>query len=134
MTLTKGVLAERLHAELGLNKREAKELVAMFFDDMREALEAGQPVQLSGFGTFELRDKRKRPGRNPETGEAIPIAARRSVTFRSGQVKAHTADGDRVAAARLPRKGRVVTVATEERERSGSVGGSAGGARQRRVT
>lgn len=83
--LTKADMAERLFEELGLNKREAKELVEQFFDEIRDALVTGHPVKLSGFGNFELRDKRQRPGRNPKTGEEIPITARRVVTFRPGQ-------------------------------------------------
>jgi len=85
MALTKAELAERLFEELGLNKREAKELVEMFFEEIRAALESGQQVKLSGFGNFDLRDKNQRPGRNPKTGEEIPITARRVVTFRPGQ-------------------------------------------------
>lgn len=83
--LTKAEMAERLFEEIGLNKREAKELVEQFFDEIRESLVNGVPVKLSGFGNFELRDKRQRPGRNPKTGEEIPITARRVVTFRAGQ-------------------------------------------------
>ena len=83
--LTKADLAERLYQELGLNKREAKELVEMFFEEVRTALELGNQVKLSGFGNFDLRDKNQRPGRNPKTGEEIPISARRVVTFRPGQ-------------------------------------------------
>jgi len=85
MALTKADLAERLFAEVGLNKREAKELVECFFEEIRGALENGVPVKLSGFGNFDLRDKNQRPGRNPKTGEEIPISARRVVTFRPGQ-------------------------------------------------
>jgi integration host factor subunit alpha len=85
MALTKADLAERLFEEVGLNKREAKELVECFFEEIRGALEAGTPVKLSGFGNFDLRDKNQRPGRNPKTGEEIPISARRVVTFRPGQ-------------------------------------------------
>lgn len=85
MALTKAELAEKLFEELGLNKREAKELVEMFFEEVRLALESGSQVKLSGFGNFDLRDKNKRPGRNPKTGEEIPITARRVVTFRPGQ-------------------------------------------------
>ncbi len=84
-SLTKADLAERLYEELGFNKREAKELVESFFDEIRASLEANEPVKLSGFGNFELRDKKQRPGRNPKTGEEIPITARRVVTFRPGQ-------------------------------------------------
>ena len=78
-------MAEKLYEELGLNKREAKELVEMFFEEIRVALETGDSVKLSGFGNFDLRDKNERPGRNPKTGEEIPITARRVVTFRPGQ-------------------------------------------------
>jgi len=85
MALTKAEMAERLFEELGLNKREAKELVEMFFEEIRQALEDGQQVKLSGFGNFDLRAKGQRPGRNPKTGEEIPITARRVVTFRPGQ-------------------------------------------------
>jgi integration host factor subunit alpha len=85
MALTKADMAERLFEELGLNKREAKELVEQFFEEIRAALEGGRQVKLSGFGNFDLREKNERPGRNPKTGEEIPISARRVVTFRSGQ-------------------------------------------------
>jgi integration host factor subunit alpha len=85
MALTKADMAESLFNELGLNKREARELVDMFFEDLRGALSAGEQVKLSGFGNFDLRDKNQRPGRNPKTGQEIPITARRVVTFRPGQ-------------------------------------------------
>lgn len=85
MALTKADLAEYLFNHLGLNKREAKELIEQFFEAIREALERGESVKLSGFGNFNLRDKNQRPGRNPKTGEEIPISARRVVTFRAGQ-------------------------------------------------
>ena len=85
MALTKADMAEKLYEELGLNKREAKELVEMFFEEVRSALEGGDQVKLTGFGNFDLRDKNERPGRNPKTGEEIPITARRVVTFRPGQ-------------------------------------------------
>ena len=85
MALTKADMAEYLYEQLGLNKREAKELVEAFFEEIRMSLEAGQQVKLSGFGNFDLRDKNQRPGRNPKTGEEIPITARRVVTFRPGQ-------------------------------------------------
>ncbi|MEO0442692.1 MAG: integration host factor subunit alpha [Pseudomonadota bacterium] len=83
--LTKADLAEKLYEDLGLNKREAKELVELFFEEIRNSLEHNEQVKLSGFGNFDLRDKRQRPGRNPKTGEEIPISARRVVTFRPGQ-------------------------------------------------
>jgi integration host factor subunit alpha len=85
MTLTKAELAEILFEKVGLNKREAKDMVESFFEEIRAALEAGDGVKLSGFGNFELRDKPQRPGRNPKTGEEIPITARRVVTFHASQ-------------------------------------------------
>jgi integration host factor subunit alpha len=85
MALTKASMAESLFNELGLNKREARELVDAFFEDLRSALASGEQIKLSGFGNFDLRDKNERPGRNPKTGEEIPITARRVVTFRPGQ-------------------------------------------------
>lgn len=85
MALTKADMAERLFEELGINKREAKDLVEIFFEEIRSALEQRRQVKLSGFGNFDLRDKNQRPGRNPKTGEEIPITARRVVTFRPGQ-------------------------------------------------
>jgi len=99
MALTKAAMAERLFEDLGLNKREAKELVEFFFEEIRTALETGNQVKLSGFGNFNLRDKRERPGRNPKTGEEIPITARRVVTFSPGQklkarVEAYAGSGE----------------------------------------
>ncbi|MFL0799806.1 MAG: integration host factor subunit alpha [Agarilytica sp.] len=85
ISLTKADLAEKLYEELGFNKREAKELVELFFEEIRDSLEKNEQVKLSGFGNFDLRDKKQRPGRNPKTGEEIPITARRVVTFRPGQ-------------------------------------------------
>jgi integration host factor subunit alpha len=84
-TLTKAELAEMLFERVGLNKREAKDMVETFFDEIRGALERGECVKLSGFGNFQLRDKPQRPGRNPKTGEEIPISARRVVTFHASQ-------------------------------------------------
>ena len=83
--LTKAGIAEMLFEDLGLNKREAKEIVESFFEEIRQSLENNESVKLSGFGNFELRDKTPRPGRNPKTGEEIPISAGRVVTFRPGQ-------------------------------------------------
>jgi integration host factor subunit alpha len=85
MTLTKAELADLLYEQVGLNKREAKDMVEAFFEEVRIALEAGDSVKLSGFGNFELRKKSERPGRNPKTGEEIPISARRVVTFHASQ-------------------------------------------------
>lgn len=99
MALTKAEMAERLFIDVGLNKREAKEFVDAFFDSVRDALEKGEQVKLSGFGNFDLRLKNERPGRNPKTGEEIPISARRVVTFRPGQklkvrVEAYAGSGE----------------------------------------
>jgi len=99
MSLTKADIADRLFNEVGLNKREAKEFVDAYFEVIREALESGENVKLSGFGNFQLREKNQRPGRNPKTGEEIPISARRVVTFRPGQklrarVEAYVEPGD----------------------------------------
>ncbi len=99
MSLTKADIANRLFDEVGLNKREAKEFVDAYFEIIKAALESGENVKLSGFGNFQLRDKNERPGRNPKTGEEIPISARRVVTFRPGQklrsrVEAYVGSGD----------------------------------------
>ena len=99
MSLTKADIADRLFEEVGLNKREAKEFVDAIFEAIKEALEGGENVKLSGFGNFQLREKNQRPGRNPKTGEEIPISARRVVTFRPGQklrarVEAYVGSGD----------------------------------------
>jgi integration host factor subunit alpha len=95
--LTKSEMADKLFEELGLNKREAKEIVEQFFEEIRVCLENNEQVKLSGFGNFDLRDKRQRPGRNPKTGEEIPISARRVVTFRPGQkLKARVEQVDRL--------------------------------------
>lgn len=85
MAITKADLAESLFQTVGLNKREAKELVELFFESIRSSLEAGCMVKLSGFGNFVLNDKSQRPGRNPKTGQEVPVAARRVVTFKPGQ-------------------------------------------------
>ncbi|MBW7859850.1 MAG: integration host factor subunit alpha [Rhodocyclaceae bacterium] len=85
LTLTKAELADLLFERVGLNKREAKDMVEGFFEEIRLALERGETVKLSGFGNFQLRDKPQRPGRNPKTGEDIPISARRVVTFHASQ-------------------------------------------------
>jgi integration host factor subunit alpha len=84
-TLTKAELADLLFEKVGLNKREAKDMVETFFEEIRNALEKGDTVKLSGFGNFQCREKPKRPGRNPKTGEEMPISARRVVTFHASQ-------------------------------------------------
>ncbi len=85
MALTKADMAESLFNELGLNRREARELVDLFFEELEACLAVGEQIRLGGFGNFYLRDKNERPGRNPKTGEKVPIPARRVVTFRPGQ-------------------------------------------------
>lgn len=81
MTLTKAELSDLLFEKVGLNKREAKDMVEAFFEEIRAKLELSEDVKLSGFGNFQLRDKPQRPGRNPKTGEEVAISARRVVTF-----------------------------------------------------
>src|SRR3989338_7529229 len=85
MTLTKADLAKHLDEEIGLTNREAKEIVELFFHFLSDALINGQKVKISGLGNFTLHDKSERPGRNPRTGEEVPVTARRVVTFHSGQ-------------------------------------------------
>jgi integration host factor subunit alpha len=84
MTLTKAELAGRLVEQWGMDKQDAKSLVDHFFEEIKTALQRGETVKLSGFGHFDLRDKNSRPGRNPKTGEVIPVTARRVVTFKMG--------------------------------------------------
>lgn len=81
--LTKADLAHLIYIQVGLNKREAKEIIDEFFEAIGEALERGQEVKLSGFGSFLLREKKQRPGRNPKTGEVVPVSARRVVVFHA---------------------------------------------------
>lgn len=85
MTLTKADLAKHLDEQIGLTNREAKEIVEIFFKEICDALIRGQQVKISGFGNFMLNDKDERPGRNPRTGEEVPVSARRVVTFHCGQ-------------------------------------------------
>ncbi len=95
MALTKAEVAEHLFEKVGLSKRDAKDMVEVFFEEVREILETGEQVKLSGFGNFDLRVKSERPGRNPKTGEDIPISARKVVTFRPGQkLKSRVEDGN----------------------------------------
>ena len=84
MTITKDSLVEMIHNEVGLNKREAKELIECFFEQIKASLENGNDIKFSGFGNFILRKKSPRPGRNPKTGEEVTISERRVVTFKSG--------------------------------------------------
>ena len=83
-TITKADIIDHLHNELGLNKSECKILIEDFFDEIKESLKNGEEVKLSGFGNFELLNKKERPGRNPKTGKEVTISARRVVTFRAG--------------------------------------------------
>lgn len=84
--VTKAEIAEHLSEKLGImNKREAKDFTDMFFERVRAALEDGEQVKLSGFGNFDLRDKKARPGRNPKTGEEVTVTPRRVTTFKAGQ-------------------------------------------------
>lgn len=85
MTLTKSELTDSLVEGIGLNHREAKDMVEAFFSELAACLESGEEVKLSGFGNFQLRDKPQRPGRNPKTGKEIPVSARRVVTFHASQ-------------------------------------------------
>src|SRR5262245_6439919 len=85
MTLTKAELAKYLDEKIGLTYRGSKEIIEVFFQRIRDALVNGTPVKLSGFGNFMLHDKGERPGRNPRTGEEVPVSARRVVTFHCGQ-------------------------------------------------
>ena len=82
-TVTKAELAVLLNEKVGLNRQESKDMVQAFFDEIRVTLELGDSVKLSGFGNFQLRDKPQRPGRNPKTGETVPITARRVLTFHA---------------------------------------------------
>ena len=84
MALTKAHMAKSLFNELGFSKTESRELVSLFCEELLAPLAVGEQVKLSGFGNFNLRDKNERPGRNPKTGEKIPITARRVVTFTAG--------------------------------------------------
>lgn len=91
--LTKAEISESLITSLGMQRRDAKELVELLFEEMRHALENNESVKISGFGNFELRNKEERPGRNPKTGQDVPISARRVVTFKPGQkLKARVED------------------------------------------
>ena len=83
-TITKADIVEYLHTQLGLNKSESKKLIEDFFDEIKDSLARNEEVKLSGFGNFELLNKKSRPGRNPKTGEDVIISARRVVTFRAG--------------------------------------------------
>lgn len=93
-TLTKAQLAEKLFDNIGLNKRETKDMVDAFFDLIVKELKEGRDVKISGFGNFQLRSKSPRPGRNPRTGELISIEARRVVTFHASHKLKAVVQGD----------------------------------------
>jgi integration host factor subunit alpha len=93
-TLTKAELADLLFERLGLNKRESKDMVEAFFEIIHASLVQGEDVKLSGFGNFQIRRKAPRPGRNPRTGEAIPIKARNVVTFHASHKLKGVVQGD----------------------------------------
>lgn len=85
-TMTKADIIERVYQKLGFSKKEASELVELVFDSLKNTLQAGEKVKISGFGNFLIRDKKERIGRNPQTGDQIKISARRVLTFRPSQV------------------------------------------------
>lgn len=98
MTLTKAELADILVENIcGISKLDAKDLVELFFDEIRNCLAAGEEVKISGFGNFQLRDKPARPGRNPKTGKEVQISARRVVTFHASQKLKQMVDQNHVA-------------------------------------
>ena len=83
-------MADRLFEHVGLNKREAKEFVDAFFEVVREALERGEQVKLSSFGSFGIRSKGERIGRNPKTGQEVPITPRRVLVFKPSNIMKET--------------------------------------------
>ena len=84
--MTKAEIVESVHAKIGFSKRDAGEIVEMVFDTMKQTLERGEKIKISGFGNFVVRSKRPRVGRNPQTGEEIEITARRVLTFKPSQI------------------------------------------------
>lgn len=98
MTQTKADIADTLFEKVGLNQRESKEMVEAFFQEISECLERGEEVKLAGFGVFNMRDKPERPGRNPKTGEEIPITARRVVTFHASSCLKDAVEASRLLA------------------------------------
>lgn len=95
--MTKADLVEAVHEKVGFSKKESSDIVELVFDTMKSTLEDGEKIKISGFGNFEVRDKRSRVGRNPQTGEVIEISARRVLTFKPSQVL-KTALNDAVSA------------------------------------
>ena len=92
--LTKAQLADLLFEQIGLNKRESKDMIDAFFDLIAQSLVNGTDVKISSFGHFQIRTKAPRPGRNPRTGESIPIEARRAVTFHASHKLKEQIQGD----------------------------------------
>ncbi len=84
--MTKADLVESIYEKIGFSKKESADIVEMIFDTMKDTLEKGEKIKISGFGNFVVRDKRPRMGRNPQTGQEIMISARRVLTFRPSQV------------------------------------------------
>ena len=115
MTITKADLATLLHENLGVNKREAAEIVMAFFEEISAELEQGETVKLSGFGVFCLRNKNSRPGRNPKTGEMIPVSARRVVMFHPSHILKALVQQQRPA-ARPARASQSTPLVRHERE------------------
>ncbi len=111
-TITKADLSNLLHENLGVNKREASEIVMSFFDEISGELEKGATVKLSGFGVFCLRNKNSRPGRNPKTGEMIPVSARRVVMFHPSHLLKALVHAQRPVQAPPPPE---LAIKTEER-------------------
>src|SRR5215212_12187870 len=109
MTITKADLATLLHENLGVNKREAAEIVMSFFEEISAGLAEGDNVKLSGFGVFCLRNKNSRPGRNPKTGEMIPVSARRVVMFHPSHILKTLVHQRRPATQRPAESERVMT-------------------------
>jgi integration host factor subunit alpha len=124
MTITKAELATLLHENLGVNKREAAEIIMSFFEEISLALERGETVKLSGFGVFCLRRKNSRPGRNPKTGQMIPVSARRVVMYHPSHIlKAMVQQQPHAYALKPADPERTPRVAHEQRDEEYSISG-----------
>ncbi len=99
--MTKADIIEKLYTKIGFSKKESSEIVEMVFDTIKDTLEKGERIKISGFGNFVVRQKRSRIGRNPQTGQAIEIMARRVLTFRPSQVLKSLLNGEKPSAADL---------------------------------
>ncbi len=84
--MTKADLVETIYEKIGFSRKESAEIVDLVFDLMKETLESGEKIKISGFGNFLVRQKRSRKGRNPQTGEEIEISARRVLAFKPSHV------------------------------------------------